>query len=126
MNSEALIDLRPVAVVDDRLDLPPDALPLDYMLAVMRDPSASEARRDRMAIAAAKFCHPQISFIADQSRFASADFAKQLDEACRRAGKVIDGRTLIRNEPEPKAEPATKLTLPPSVAAAPFSRPRRF
>jgi len=123
MNSEALIDLRPVAVVDDRLDLPPDALPLDYMLAVMRDPSASEARRDRMAIAAAKFCHPQISFIADQSRFASADFATQLDEAYRRAGKVIDGRRLIVNEPEPSA---TKLTLPPSVAAAPFSRPRRF
>lgn len=31
--------------------------PLDYMLAVMRNPEADQARRDRMAIAAAPFVH---------------------------------------------------------------------
>jgi hypothetical protein len=32
-------------------------LPLDYMLAVIRDPNASQLRRDKMAIAAAPYCH---------------------------------------------------------------------
>jgi len=31
--------------------------PLDYMLAVMRNPEADQARRDKMAIAAAPFVH---------------------------------------------------------------------
>ena len=31
--------------------------PLDYMLKVMRDPREDAGRRDRMAIAAAPFCH---------------------------------------------------------------------
>jgi hypothetical protein len=33
--------------------------PLDYMLAVVRDPTAAQTRRDRMAIAAAPYCHPR-------------------------------------------------------------------
>jgi hypothetical protein len=32
-------------------------MPLDYMLAVMRDPLAEVRRRDRMAKAAALYCH---------------------------------------------------------------------
>jgi hypothetical protein len=35
--------------------------PLEYMLAVIRDPTAAQTRRDRMAIAAAPFCHPRVS-----------------------------------------------------------------
>ena len=31
--------------------------PLDYMLAVMNDPAADPARRDRMAVAAAPYLH---------------------------------------------------------------------
>src|SRR5689334_14811352 len=31
--------------------------PLDYMLAVMRDPGADDGRRDKMAIAAAPYVH---------------------------------------------------------------------
>jgi len=38
--------------------------PLDYMLAVMRDPTASEARRDMMAKAAAPYRHPQLAAVA--------------------------------------------------------------
>ena len=33
--------------------------PLDYMLAVMNDETAEEARRDRMAQAAAPYVHPK-------------------------------------------------------------------
>ena len=38
-----------------------DMTPLEYMLAVLRDPGADSARRDRMAIAAAPFCHTRVS-----------------------------------------------------------------
>ena len=33
--------------------------PLDYMLSIVRDPSADPARRDRMAICCAQYCHPR-------------------------------------------------------------------
>ena len=33
--------------------------PLDYMLKVMRDPDADEARRDKMAISACQYLHPK-------------------------------------------------------------------
>lgn len=37
-----------------------DISPLEYMLEVMRDPTADKERRDRMAIAAAPYCHPRL------------------------------------------------------------------
>lgn len=36
-------------------------MPLDFMLAVIRDPSVDPAIRARMAIAAAPFCHPRVA-----------------------------------------------------------------
>lgn len=39
-------------------------MPLDYMLAVMRNPRASLKRRDDMAKAAARFCHAAKQSIA--------------------------------------------------------------
>ena len=38
--------------------------PFDNMLAVMRDPTASDARRDMMAKAAAPYRHPQLAAVA--------------------------------------------------------------
>jgi hypothetical protein len=38
-------------------------LPLTYMLAVMRDPSADHKRRDAMAMAAAPYLHARLSTI---------------------------------------------------------------
>jgi hypothetical protein len=38
-----------------------DMTPLEYMLEVMRDPRANKARRDRMAVAAAPFCHERMA-----------------------------------------------------------------
>ena len=35
-------------------------LPLDYMLSIIRDPYATQARRDKMAIAAAPYCHARL------------------------------------------------------------------
>jgi hypothetical protein len=39
--------------------VPGGRLPLAYMLAVMNDEQADPERRDKMAIAAASFCHPR-------------------------------------------------------------------
>jgi hypothetical protein len=36
-------------------------LPLDYMLAVIRDETATQTRRDRMAVAAAPYCHARMA-----------------------------------------------------------------
>jgi len=36
-------------------------MPLDYMLSVIRDPTATQERRDRMATAAAPYCHARLS-----------------------------------------------------------------
>jgi phage terminase small subunit len=35
--------------------------PLEYMLAVLNDAAADETRRDRMAIAAAPYCHARVA-----------------------------------------------------------------
>ena len=51
--------------------------PLEYMLAVVRNPRADPSRRDKMAIAAAPFCHPRTAEIGKKVRQA---------EAARKAG----------------------------------------
>jgi hypothetical protein len=47
-------------------------LPLDYMLAVMRDPDADHKRRDAMALGAAPYLHARLSTI-DATSPAAAD-----------------------------------------------------
>ena len=41
-----------------------DLEPLEYMLEVMRDPTADQTRRDMMAKAAAPYRHPQLQAVA--------------------------------------------------------------
>jgi hypothetical protein len=43
-------------------------LPLDYMLSVIRDPNASQSRRDKMAIAAAPYCHPRMTEVQGKGK----------------------------------------------------------
>jgi phage terminase small subunit len=52
--------------------------PLDYMLSVIRDPEAHTVRRDRLAIAAAPYCHPRM---ADYRKGAKDLKAELADEA---------------------------------------------
>lgn len=42
--------------------------PLDYMLRVMRNPKASDARRDEMAKAAAPYVHPKLASMQHTGR----------------------------------------------------------
>jgi hypothetical protein len=48
----------------DRQNAGSGELPLDYMLRVMRDPTADPPRRDAMACSAAPYCHPQLQAVA--------------------------------------------------------------
>lgn len=50
----------------------PDISPLEYMLAVMRDPAADPVRRDRMAATAAPYCHPRAAEIGKKVKAARA------------------------------------------------------
>lgn len=51
--------------------------PIEYMLDVMNDPNADDARRDRMAIAAAPFCHPRMESVGQGKKEQQVETAKQ-------------------------------------------------
>ena len=62
--------------------------PLEYMLAVMRDPGADEARRDRMAQAAAPYVH---------ARAESAGKKQQAEDLSATAERGTDWERLLAN-----------------------------
>ena len=67
-----------------------DITPLGYALAVMRDPTASTSRRDRMAALAAPFCHARAT---DAAAGKKAQRQEQADEASS------SGRFAVRPSP---------------------------
>lgn len=54
-------------------------LPLQYMLRVMRDPNASQSRRDNMAMAAAPYVHPRFAVVAYQGNADDDNAAKKVN-----------------------------------------------
>ena len=67
-----------------------ESTPLEYMLAIMNDPTADPARRDRMAVAAAPF-------------FRSRVIKGKKDDQAERAGKAATGRFAPCAPPKLKA-----------------------
>jgi hypothetical protein len=60
---------------------PPTASqPLDYMLSIVRDPDADPKRRDKMAIAAAQYCHPRVAAVGKGKKARAAEAAKTAGE----------------------------------------------
>ena len=41
--------------------------PIEYMLSIVRDPTASDQRRDAMAVASAAYCHPRLAAVGVSS-----------------------------------------------------------
>ena len=81
--------------------------PLDYMLAVMRDPTASEARRDMMAKAAAPYRHPQLAAVAH--RHTNAD-----------GSPILPTINLVIQQPRtPAVEANTAEAAPPPLLPPP-------
>jgi hypothetical protein len=67
--------------------------PLEYMLLVMNDPAADEVRRDRMAMAAAPYCHPRVADKSYGKKDAQAEAAATAGAATEWASDLeFDGR----------------------------------
>lgn len=63
--------------------------PLEYMLAVMRDPTATTERRDRMAQAAAPYCHKRAADSAPTKK-------EQAEAAAQTAGQGTAWSALLQ------------------------------
>ncbi len=64
--------------------------PLDYMLKIMNDPNEPKERRDRMAIAAAPFCHAK----ATEGKGKKQEQEIRAKAAC--AGKFAAGKPPLK------------------------------
>jgi hypothetical protein len=82
-------------------------LPLEYMLRIMRDPKASNTRRDEMARTAAPYLHPKIM----ATTFLPPPKADDINEI-----RVVfvnpDGTVVPFDEPEPPQLAATGPNAP--------------
>ena len=67
--------------------------PLEYMLDVINDPSADQARRDRMALAAAPFVHGKIAEVGagkkEQQKQKAEELAKSGGKFAARSGPRV-------------------------------------
>src|SRR6476646_4976993 len=54
------LNKRHKVIVDD----PSALMPIEWMLAVLRDPEAEQSRRDQMAVQAAPYLHPRLNAVA--------------------------------------------------------------
>jgi hypothetical protein len=99
----------------ERIAVPPNASPLDFLCAVYRDPRQPMQRRMKAAIEAAPYTHPRLAVTAVLGD--ASDFASRLELACARSAKVIEARA------EPKAAlPPIDLRLAPCVPDRRFRR----
>jgi hypothetical protein len=113
-----LIDLMVVEPEPDpTASLPPNYSPLDYFLAIMRDPRQPAWRRDRAAKDAAPYCHPRLAVTAITT---PEGFAERLEAAIARSAQA----KLIEAKPEPRSLPPTGPE--PTPAGAPMARLRRL
>jgi hypothetical protein len=74
------------------LVVPPDIEPLEFLMAVYRDPRQPMSRRMRAAEAAAQYRHPRLAATAV---FSGDDFGERLEKAIQRSGvrpRLIEAR----------------------------------
>jgi len=81
VSRETLASSKPVPPMVHRTSTSPQPVgelsPLAYMLAVINDPSAAQTRRDRLAVAAAPYCHARPMPVRVSKKAAAAKAAKQ-------------------------------------------------
>jgi hypothetical protein len=66
--------------------LAPNAMPLDYWLSVIRDPKATDERRERMAALAAPYCHEKVAYWRPNKTENKAKAARQAGDGTAWAG----------------------------------------
>ncbi|MDB6455005.1 hypothetical protein [Falsirhodobacter sp. 20TX0035] len=65
-------------MIEDGAAAPKQKTPLEYMLGVMNDATADEARRDRLAIAAAPFMHARAEAAASGKKEQKQEAAERV------------------------------------------------
>ncbi|WP_435168343.1 hypothetical protein [Falsirhodobacter sp. 1013] len=83
------VETEAYALIEDVGGAPKQKTPLEYMLGVMNNATANEARRDRLAIAAAPFMHSRAE--------AAAPGEKDGDHQQRRLSRSGE---LLHHQPE--------------------------
>jgi hypothetical protein len=83
--------------------------PLEYMLAVMRDPKADQDRRDRMAVAAAPYLVPKLAVVDSTVRVEATAKPQTEEERREEARQAI--RAAFAERPEPQKVIAGRPTL---------------
>jgi hypothetical protein len=80
------------------LVVPPNTSPVEFWMAIYRDPRQPMNRRMRAAIEAAPYAHPKLSATAILS---DEDFVQRLERAILRSGvKAIDAEAVALPQPE--------------------------
>jgi hypothetical protein len=77
-------------IVDGELVLPPNwQLPLEYLVTAMNDPTASDARRDRIALGLAPYLHARKAEVGIGAR-------QKAEDAARKAGADTPWASILR------------------------------
>ena|SRR5207244_1822445 len=86
---------KPSEAIMTQTPLKGGVTPLDYMLGVMNDPTADASRRDRMAIAAAQYCHRRTADTRHTKKHHQAEAAKKAGAGTEWADDLqyLDGRS---------------------------------
>src|SRR5262245_12598131 len=100
------------------VDIPADGSPMEFFLAVMRDPKQPYKRRKDCAVAAAPFVHAKFAVTTATT---PEDIGDRLRRALEATGKVIEGR-VIKEIPAPVVTP-TPVQEPQQVSAEHMKRP---
>jgi|SRR6516162_4844960 len=77
---------------DDPLCLPVEAMPLDGLLAIYRNPSLPIPLRFKAMAEAAKYMHPRMGI---QVHMDETSFAGRLERAIERSNKIKNGAVLV-------------------------------
>src|SRR5262245_64291204 len=92
-NLDALLDrIEANQKVEGLIPLSTNATSLDFLQAIYRDPNQPIQRRMRAAAAALPFEHPKLTAVA---LLRKEDMAVALENAMRRAAKVIEDRSKV-------------------------------
>jgi hypothetical protein len=95
--------------------------PLEWMLSVVRDPQAAEARRDEMAKSAAPFVHPRLNAVSVTNSYGGGESSGDINITqvfSLPRGSKIENNGTITIEGEPVTELASTT---PYAGTAPLS-----
>ena len=90
------MEYKPIAD-GEGLQVPPDIEPVEFLMAIYRDPRQPMNRRMKAAIEAAQYRQPKLGVVAT-TNLDSRDFARLLDKAIERSNGVREVKALPQPE----------------------------